>query len=490
MSLDKIAIIGSGASAFGVISQLNEKNFKGKIEIIDNHDISEIFYSQNSQVPEYKKKSKKDVLEIHKKNGFKFPPPKCYYGLLPKKININNSKIKLNDSCNFGGLTSFWGGSLLPFNETELKNWKIKRFHLDEYYKKVSKYIPISGEYNNLNIYYGDCYENNDPINPIINHSLIEKNLLSNNDELKYFVGRPKLALKYSNSFHNCNYPGICEKNCNNHNIFKTNNFFENFIKSNENVSYINDKVLSINTRNNSIRGKRNLYSNFHKIYICAGAINTSKIILNSFQEIKSLKFFDNTIIQTPFLDLNKNNETRSNFDLTQMQIVSQKNNSEGTMYQVYYSSPYLIDFYLPYKLKKIFKNLIDNYSKKIIWLRGYSKSTNNNNYIISKKNNKFFIDIEKRTNKKLMDLELKSLKKILKKNKFYSLNKLNFFSQTSSHYGCSIPYGDKNFNLNTNGEIAKNIFITDSSVFNSLPSTSPTFTIIANAARTVNESL
>ena len=57
MSLDKIAIIGSGASAFGVISQLNEKNFKGKIEIIDNHDISEIFILKILQ--NIKRKAKK-----------------------------------------------------------------------------------------------------------------------------------------------------------------------------------------------------------------------------------------------------------------------------------------------------------------------------------------------------------------------------------------------------------------------------------------------
>lgn len=491
MKQSKIAIIGSGAAAFGIISKLLDIKFNGKIQIIDNHDISKEFFFYKNNLPTYKLKDKNEVIKIHKKKGFNFPPLKCHFGLTPNKLDVRNSKSKLNDSSNFGGLTTFWGGSFLPFTELEFRNWKINRGDLDEYYKLISKNLFISGDFNELNKYYGNCFENNPSFNPIINSKIVEQALsVDKNESLYYYAGTPKLALKFSEHIKDCHYPGVCNDFCNNHNIFKAHIFIGNAIKINPNISYVNDKVIRIALNKNIIIGEKNSYSDFDKIYICAGAINTSKIILNTFEDIKSLGFQDNTIIQTPMYDLNKNTNEKNNFDFTQMHIISKKNSLEGMMFQLYFSSPYLFEYYIPSYLKNTFNKFATNLYKKILWIRGYSRSDNNNNYIIKREKKDFSILLKTKSDRKILKEEINKIKEKLRKKNILSFKNINLFSSTSSHYGCSIPYGDVNFNLKRNGEVSKNIFISDSSVFNTLPSTSPTFTIMANAARTLDESL
>ena len=81
-------------------------------------------------------------------------------------------------------------------------------------------------------------------------------------------------------------------------------------------------------------------------------------------------------------------------------------------------------------------------------------------------------------------------MRNLLSKNHFKSIPTLNILSKTSAHYGSTTPYKSGLFNLSTNSEIVKNTYICDSSVFNTMPSTSPTFTIMANAARIADLSL
>jgi hypothetical protein len=60
----------------------------------------------------------------------------------------------------------------------------------------------------------------------------------------------------------------------------------------------------------------------------------------------------------------------------------------------------------------------------------------------------------------------------------------------TSSHYAGSLPYGGSLVAVTRSGRIAPGVHLADASTFVDAPAISPTFTIMANAARTVHESL
>jgi hypothetical protein len=60
----------------------------------------------------------------------------------------------------------------------------------------------------------------------------------------------------------------------------------------------------------------------------------------------------------------------------------------------------------------------------------------------------------------------------------------------TSSHYASSFPYGGPLVDVPRDGTIAPGVHLADASTFVDSPAISPTFTIMANACRTVHESL
>jgi choline dehydrogenase-like flavoprotein len=60
----------------------------------------------------------------------------------------------------------------------------------------------------------------------------------------------------------------------------------------------------------------------------------------------------------------------------------------------------------------------------------------------------------------------------------------------TSSHYGCTLPYGDAERGVATDGTVVPGVHVADAAAFPTMPALSPTFTIMANAHRTVADSL
>ena len=53
-------------------------------------------------------------------------------------------------------------------------------------------------------------------------------------------------------------------------------------------IDYKSKKIVLHNLNDN-----KNTKLNYEKLYICAGLINTAKIILNSFKEFKKIKIYE-----------------------------------------------------------------------------------------------------------------------------------------------------------------------------------------------------
>ena len=84
----------------------------------------------------------------------------------------------------------------------------------------------------------------------------------------------------------------------------------------------------------------------------------------------------------------------------------------------------------------------------------------------------------------------LEDLRSALKGSGFFVPKGALIRHGTSSHYAATFPYGEGRHPTSRTGEIAPDIYLCDASVFNESPSISPTLTIMANAWRTVEESL
>jgi hypothetical protein len=478
----KIAVVGSGASAFGVISKIIDLNIKAEVSIFDNHTINN--YKTLGHQNIYINQEKKETIKQLKKNKFSFIPPKCSFGLIPEKISN-----LLYESNLYGGLTTFWGGTSATFSSNDLKDWPLEFEDLEPYYSFLSNILPITrpslvGTSEN-NFKYIETVGAPFMINNL-------KNIINNNkDTDKYHLSSsyPMLVNSYSNLQHfNCSYPGICSKNCKNHGAFKTYEYFNKLIGENNNFKYYNKAVKKISDKKTKLFFMDGDEYSFDKIYICSGAINTSKILINSFDIKEGLNIADNGLIQFPLFNFDSKNEVSGydNFVSTNLIINSRNKKSlVENQWQVNQCFQYIFDYHFPVYLTSM-RDIVAKYAqKRALIMRGYTDSTENNIYNINKSDSDKFI-------LKTIDIPIKTnlfesgsiLRNILSKNHFKSISSLNISNKTSGHYGSTTPYKEGFFNIPINSEVLKNIYICDSSTFNTMPSSSPTLTIMANAAR------
>jgi hypothetical protein len=475
----EIAIVGTGASAFGVTQILKENLSNYKVTIFDITD--KINFNNNNFI-----KNKKDTfkkLKKDNKNKFNFPPPKNLYGYTPSKSSF------LFDSEYLGGNTNFWGGAFTPFPEKEFRNWEINFNEIHKYYKFISKEIPITGSDNIIKDNFLNNYSNTNSVELNKNFKKLYDNFNLNKNNISI---KPILAIKnkYEKPLdHSCQYPGSCLSSCLNHNIFSTFEFFNNFINENENVTLINERV--INFEKNGILNTKQKKYKFDKVFICSGVINTAKIIIRSFNKINKINFLDSQLVQFPLLDLNLDAK-RLNYNIPQLMNIKLNINKDYNYFQIYQTYQYLLDYYFNEKYFKL-SNFLFNFFQlhRIIWFRGYSSSEEANTIEINlNKSKDFEIILKNQGSRKILKQACKNISKIASKSSFYKFLPKLIFSKTSAHYGCSIPYKNGIFDLKTNGEILESVYLCDSSVFNTLPSISPTFTIMANASRTTFEAL
>ena len=132
----RIAVIGSGATALAVLDVL-----------VDRTDLNVSLIRPDRRLSSHGAKpaagEPADELiaaaigALRRELGLKFPPPKSHFGVMPERIDVKGWG-KIWRSNLHGGLTQFWGGSMVPFTDRELAAWPITRADLDADYQVVA----------------------------------------------------------------------------------------------------------------------------------------------------------------------------------------------------------------------------------------------------------------------------------------------------------------------------------------------------------------
>ncbi len=152
----KLAVIGTGAAGLGALTALLDGPSHAEITVFDvgkpvveapvGHPESELeiadFYYDIYR-------------EIRASFPFKFPPPKTHFAeMLPK--DPVGKKRSLFRSESFGGLTNYWGGTMLPYTDRELARWPCDSQSLKPYYERLAATVGISGRSDALNQYFSE----------------------------------------------------------------------------------------------------------------------------------------------------------------------------------------------------------------------------------------------------------------------------------------------------------------------------------------------
>lgn len=469
----KIAIIGKGASALGVISTLENSNVHNLEVDIFCDDIHE---NINSEIL-----SDKDVNKFYKNSiNFKLVPPKINI----RKNIIDNQEI-FNEKYE---PMSLWGSSFLPFSDDDLKENGLSKNEMEKAYYEISKIIPISGNKEDLiEKYYNNTYVNQAKLKVDLNINSMINNLNGITSTYSFITGQARLALK-SNPNINNNKCQCIINNCEIHNLFLSNDIEDHIKKSKINFNIINQKVYKIDFSNKKvifINKKVYKSKKYNLIFVCAGAKKTLNILSNSLEN-NDFTISENSSYIFPIFSFNILNLFRKieNFSLTNTVTLIKNINlteKDEMFLQIYSTSKHTWKSIVPKFLWKV-SDLISPLLSKIIYIGIlYLDDKDRTDYDISFNESK--IDYTKKI-KKSLNGKVKSVIKEINK-KIGIINFIPFFifkeSKTSHHFG-RIKINECFLNDMIKKYEDDGIYFCGSSIFKKLPSSSPTYSIMAQS--------
>lgn len=495
----KYAIVGSGASAFGVIL--------GLLEHITHDDVIHIYDGNFSTPPVGSLGSHNSTINdiyssaytrLRSSNFFRFPPPKSFFGFEVSKHPISR-KPTLWNSRIFGGLTLLWGGGFLPFTDKELDDWPISYSDLYPFYQLVSRSVPISGVSDGLDCISPPEFLNCPPI-PQQKSLLRLFHLINDNtcSSYRFFAGTSRLAL-YSSKSHarRSLFDGQDMVGSYNGSVWSARNEIEQF-RSDPRIHFIDSSVQSFTHLNQlklipkSSISKPKLTSPYDKIYLAAGAIGTGQILLNSTPNVKSTTILDNSVSSFLIFNFTPVSDLSHYFGLSNGSvIVDQIDNQSRALISIYPFFDHLLRFYIPNFLWPIFKPIANFLRWRILITRMTTSGEDNHSFTLTSP--------QPESSPLLTRLSVGSssttnsiyhvFKSMLKGTGFVLPLRSSIPQKTSSHYSSSCPMVSVSpqspaLTCTPDGLYKPGVYVADASSFPSCPAISPTFTIIANASR------
>jgi len=518
-------VIGSGPSGVSCATALIKK--KAKIIMIDTgykleknikSKVKKLYNLKPSDLLKKKVVSKDN--EYHKGIPLKkiFGSNFIYKIPLPFKYK-NNVKIGLKPSFAQGGFSNIWGAAIMPYNNNDIDNWPISIKKLEPYYKEVSKIFNISGQKDNLSKNF-----------PLFKKKLTNLefnkqgedvyNFLKKNEEILrkkgFLFGKSRLAfnkLPYSHP-DGCIYCGMCLTGCPKKIIYSSESTL-NELKKNKNFKYVSGYTV-VNLKEeksyvkvfcNNKKSKEKVLFCAKKVFIGAGVLQTTSLIANTLKLKKNtFKINDSGLFYLPLLIKksypNIENEHINTLSQIFFEIFDKKISNRFIHGQLYlYNSLYkkeLQKYFLP--IKFLFPNFFNKFASRLAVLQIYLHSDNSskiNYYFNHKKPNE--INLKEIKNEKTNMIIKKILQKIKKNTDLIGLHPINLMSKIlrtgqSYHCGGTLPMSKKKLRkIHTDilgrPNNLKRIHCIDSSILPSIPATTITFSVMANAYRIGHES-
>tara|TARA_A100001388_G_scaffold276129_1_gene263075 strand:- start:8874 stop:10451 length:1578 start_codon:yes stop_codon:yes gene_type:complete len=509
----KIGIIGAGPN--GLASALPFLKEKNKFEVTIISSGKSLYDKDIIKLQNYL--NSVDINEKHKFWEKNVPKSKS---LIPKKLFFGKSEvyenfekdlevpknIEFDISHTLGGLSNVWGANVSEISNNDLSKFRYPQ-NLNYYLKKITSIYPISG--------FADDNDTNKSIvyNKIpLNYCEQAKDIIhSYNKNRNFFLkkkirfGYSKLAVSTFDTEKNSKIvsSGLEMYGCHNNSVF---NSLHPIYKLKDEINIIEDtyvKEIMHNEHNIEILCKdlnnKQVNFNFDKLILAAGTMNTSKLVLKLLSKYnkKSLTIKDSQKYFFLYFTSTKSiiNEEKTTTGLSQIFAQTEINNNTFHI-QLYHSFLLLRDTlnnYIPNFLVKIifklFNFILGRLMIGVVYfpeeISNHMKMTYDDKIkkfkLIALKNKKFSVKYILKIYAKLFSclFKLKSLPLPI-----FIRSKIG----VSQHFGSSLPPCENETIGNTlkNGELAfyKNIYVTDCSSLNRIPSTPPTFISMSNAYR------
>ena len=319
-----VAVIGSGPASISCVSALIERGVK--ITIID---VGETLDSERKKLVESlaslpQEDWPKETLDIIKENPTvkDKTPQKLYFGsdfihgrsrsYAPLVLEEGASSIPTFAQ---GGYSIAWGAAMLPIHDCDMQDWPFKRSELTPYFQKVLANMPLCGGEDPLLNEFPLFKEKIGKLN----HGQQAQSFFRDLEQAQPFLlqkntlfGWSRLAVHTKGTDTQCISCGLCLSGCPRGSIYSTIPTLQAYIQQGL-VSYkaglLVEKVKETSGGTEvsllDVKTLKRFSENYDAIFIGAGVINTTKILLAS-QELfdKPVELKESQKFIVPFLRL------------------------------------------------------------------------------------------------------------------------------------------------------------------------------------------
>ncbi len=220
-------------------------------------------------------------------HGSDFP-----YRPVPAGTVIDYGKLGVRSSFAKGGLSNVWGAAVLPFRPEDTRDWPVTTAELERAHAAVLKMLPLAGVRDDLVRLFPLTTDSVGPpkrcaqIESFLADLRLHRSRLADHG---IFFGAARLAVKFSGGSlsEGCNYCGQCIQGCPRDLIYSSRHTLAQLLSSGK-LTYIQDVVveeLIEHERDVTIyaaREGRRVRFDGERVYLAAGVLNSTAILLRS----------------------------------------------------------------------------------------------------------------------------------------------------------------------------------------------------------------
>jgi choline dehydrogenase-like flavoprotein len=416
--------------------------------------------------------------------------------------------IGLRPSLALGGLSNVWGAAMLPHRDADIADWPVKNAELAPHYRAVTAFTGLAAQHDDLEEIFPLHYENPGELKPSRQAKLLLENLNLHRDDLRergWCFGRARVAIRAAT----CVYCGLCLDGCPYGCIYNSADTVRE-LRAGKNFSYQRDVIVT-SLRENS--GKV-FIAGFHRatraplafeadrVYLAAGVIPTAQILLRSQNAYdQPLRLRDSQYFLFPILLARHTRDARAESLYTLSQVFLELRHPKISRRSVHLQIYTYSDFIAQAVRKKFgpfargLEILARQLEDRIIIAQGFLHSDESATIEMTLKRDgeKDFMQLDALPNPESRGVAKKVLRELFRQSRWLGGMPLAPLLQLaepgrSFHCGGSLPMRaqPENFESDLLGRPRgwSRVHAVDASVLPTVPATTITFSVMANAHR------
>lgn len=216
------------------------------------------------------------------------------YRDVPSQLPMEIEHVKAFASLARGGLSNVWGAAVVPYRAEDIADWPISAAELAPYYERVYGFMPLAAERDDLETLFplGDTARQQ--LTPSAQAKALLDHLRRHRRTLVahgFTYGRSRLAIAASlaNGAPGCVYCGLCMYGCPHDVIYKSSHTLDHLVRAGQ-VTYVRDVVVDaleetgegVTIKAHGRHSGAAVSFAADTVFVGAGVLSTARIMLNS----------------------------------------------------------------------------------------------------------------------------------------------------------------------------------------------------------------